>query len=239
METIHFIGISNGIKPRLILEEVWEHRASFSDKKIYFITDDYDNDGKTENFCKIHDIKVLKANGNDVSSILEIVKMTQPQMLISIGWSWKIPDDFLNLFHFAINCHGGLLPDYRGNNVYMHNYANLSEYYGTTIHYMNSKFDDGNIILQARAKLYLEETPLIIHRRICEMTAQILPESISLVERGYLGEKQRVIARYFYKIDRDEMEKIRQINIESIRKGEEIKISRHKEWKLSEGVTDE
>ena len=169
---------------------------------------------------------------NNTAAAINKVMKTHPEILISIGWSQKIPEDFLAIFQFAINCHGGLLPDYRGNNVYMHNYANLSEYYGTTIHYMNNRFDDGNIILQARAKLFLDETPLILHRRICEMTAQILPEAIRLVELGYMGEKQTGVARYFYKIDRIEMESLRQKNIENIRNGRKIQFGRYKEWNL-------
>lgn len=232
MNTIHFIGVSNGLKPRYILEEFFKCKTNIRNKEFYFITNDTNTDGMVLDFCKENNINVLKVDMDNTECAINTVQKTHPEILISIGWSQKIPEDFLAIFQFAINCHGGLLPDYRGNNVYMHNYANLSEYYGTTIHYMNNKFDDGNIILQARAKLFLEETPLIIHRRICEMTAQILPEAIRLVEQGYAGEKQKGIARYFYKMNRIEMENLRQKNIENIRKGEKIQFGRYKEWKV-------
>ncbi|WP_162610331.1 formyltransferase family protein [Lachnoclostridium sp. An118] len=232
MNTIHFIGVSDGLKPFYILEELFQHKTSLEGKKIYFITDTKQNDGKTEKFCQEHNITVLKLEMDCLVNDTELIHQTNPEILISIGWSKIIPEAFLKLFRYAINCHGGLLPDYRGNNVYMHNYANLSSHYGVTIHYMNSRFDDGNIILQARAKLFLEESPLIIHRRICEMTALILPEAIHLVESGYLGEPQKGMARYFYKIDRLAMENLRQKNIENLRAGKPLEIAKCKEWKL-------
>lgn len=112
-------------------------------------------------------------------------------MLICVGWNELIPTEFLDIYKYSINCHSGLLPDYRGNRAYMHVYANIPEEYGTTIHFMNNSYDDGNIIKQTKIKLFLEETPLVIHRRICELTAFILPESINLVMKGYKGIKQK------------------------------------------------
>lgn len=232
MRTIHFMGISNGLKPLYILDSLVKHRVFFRDKKIFLITDLEKNNGEIEKLCFQNGITVLKVDASHIENNISDILPTEPELLVTIGWSKLIPMSFLSVFKYAINCHGGLLPDNRGNNVYMHNYANLSGYYGATVHYMNKNFDDGNIILKSEAKLFLEETPLIIHRRICEMTAAMIPEAIQLVWGGYAGEKQTGIARYFYKLSRSEMESLRQKNIDNIRKGKPLEITRHKEWKL-------
>src|SRR5690606_11508107 len=97
-------------------------------------------------------------------------------LLISAGWPLKIPSSFVNMFKYTpINCHGSVLPDYRGSRAYMHYWANCEDYYGATIHYMNDKFDDGNIIVQGQLKLFAEETPEIIHRRSAELCAYLIP----------------------------------------------------------------
>lgn len=232
---IYFIGVSNGLKPQYIIEKSLENPAfQGNTEDICYITDD--SKGMAVEFCEKMGIRIIIVDPYKMESAISIIKSQNPQLLIAIGWSYRIPKNFLDVFTMgAINCHGGLLPDYRGNNVYMHNYANISENYGATIHFMNQDFDDGNIIVQASAKLYLEETPLILHRRICEMTAWILPQAIALVSSGYRGKKQVGKARYFYKIDRITMEKIRQTNIERIMKQEEKNITNHKEWYIKEG----
>lgn len=222
---IYFIGLANGLRPLYILQ-IFMKNPMAKDRQIHFITDK--REGIVVDFCHQSKIQVLTI---DDKLLVDEIKIPN-KILVAIGWNKILPMDFLLLFDAAINCHGGLLPDYRGHNAYMHSYANIADEYGPTIHYMNEKFDDGNIILQARAKLFLDETPLIIHRRMSEMTAWILPEAIRLVESGFLGEKQKGTARYFYKIDRLEMENLRQKNVENLRMGKPLEIAKHKEWIL-------
>lgn len=226
---LHFIGMADGLKPLFILQGCLSN-PFIQQHDICYLTEK--SEGVAVEFCEKSNIEVIVVEANNMQNSIEKVKDMNPVILIAIGWSTIIPPQFLSIFKYAINCHGAILPDYRGNNVYMHSYANIEEEYGTTIHFMNEKFDDGNIILQAKAKLFLEETPLIIHRRISEMTAQILPQAIQLVLSGYQGKKQKGYARYFYKIDRMEMECVRQKNIENIRNGLEKEITKHKGWVL-------
>ena len=47
MHTIHFIGISNGLKPRYILEEFFQCKTNIRNKEIYFITNEVDTEGET------------------------------------------------------------------------------------------------------------------------------------------------------------------------------------------------
>ena len=231
--SIHFIGIADGLKPLLILQALMDNPAFVSScegVRIHYITNA--SEGRVVSFCQEQGIEVITCDPKTMEA--SNGWGSDPfELLVSIGWSYMIPGEFLARFsRAAINCHGSLLPDYRGNNTYMHAYAQLADAYGATIHYMTEKFDDGKIIVQAAHKLYLEETPLIIHRRICEMTAQVLPEAMRLALEGYPGTRQTGTARYFYKIDRFEMERLRQANIEHLRAGEPLELARHKAWEL-------
>lgn len=228
-KSLHFIGVSDGLRPLYILQGCI-FNPYMRQYDMYYITEN--SEGIAVDFCRENNIPVIVVEAKNLKAEVEKVKMTNPEMLVAIGWSTIIPLEFLDIFKYTINCHGGLLPDYRGHNAYMHAYANIAEEYGPTIHFMNEKFDDGNIILQARAKLFLEETPLIIHRRMSEISAQILPLAIELVRAGYKGEQQKGTARYFYKMNRIEMEKLRQKNIENIRNGREKEIAEHKSWEI-------
>ncbi|WP_040928650.1 formyltransferase family protein, partial [Nosocomiicoccus massiliensis] len=94
----------------------------------------------------------------------------------------------------------------------MHYWANCENFYGATIHYMNEKFDDGNIIIQGRLKLYMEETPEMLHRRTAELCAHLLPTAIYLVESGYEGKQADGLKRYFNKLSPEEFEQYRKSN---------------------------
>jgi phosphoribosylglycinamide formyltransferase-1 len=231
-ESIFLIGLANGLKPRIILETI-SKMPIWREKNFVYITDS--EIGVSAEFCRTQGVKILIVNKDDIISStrsIQEIREIKPYMLICIGWNKKIPDDFLRLFKKRVNCHGGLLPDYRGDKAYMHTYANIEEEYGTTIHFMNDKFDDGEILLQGKLKLYLDETPEIMHRRISEVAGMMIPEAIRLLEIGYKGTKQSGRARYFFKITREEMDTLRQKNIENLRKGLPKEISSHKAWDL-------
>ncbi len=228
-KTIYLIGLSSGLKPRIILEclskmPIWRKR------KFIYITDS--EKGISVEFCRYEGIDIKVVNKDDIILSSNIIEELNPHLLICIGWNKKLPNKFLRIFENSINCHGGLLPDYRGDKSYMHCYANIEGEYGTTIHFMNDKFDDGEILLQGELKLYLSETPEIMHRRISEITGLLIPQAIRLIDVGYKGIKQSGRARYFFKIERKEMNKIRKQNIENIRNCLPKIISPHKAWNL-------
>lgn len=226
---VHILGLSNVLKPKIVLD-ILKDMKSLNDRQIVYLTEK--KSGVVVDFCKDNNIKLIIVNHLNILESVEMIRKQNADLLICIGWDKKLPADFLSCYKKCINCHGGLLPDYRGNRAYMPLYANIPDKYGVTIHYMTEKFDDGNIIKQAKLKLYLEETPLIIHRRLCELTALILPESVRLVEEGYEGKKQRGLARYFTSLTREDMDKLRHNNIENLRKGLPKLIAPHKSWEL-------
>jgi len=212
MKRICLIGSANALKPKIMLETLLDMKL-IPDKEIVLFTED--ERGICADFCRNRGIKIVvfcNARLNDGNSI-ELARKQNIDLLVSAGWPYKIPVLFLNLSNFTpINCHGSVLPDYRGNRAYMHYWANCEEYYGATIHYMNERFDDGNVLVQGRLRLFLEETPNVLHRRTAELCAYLLPQAISLVERGYIGRKQEGLKRYFYKLSPKEFMEYRKFN---------------------------
>ncbi|MFG5091997.1 formyltransferase family protein [Campylobacter lari] len=52
-----------------------------------------------------------------------------------------------------INCHAGKLPEYRGRNILNWALINGEKDFGITVHFVNEKIDDGDIILQKILKI--------------------------------------------------------------------------------------
>lgn len=229
IKKIHMLGLSDVLKPKIVLD-LLNNMDALHDREIVYLTEK--KSGLVVDFCEENNIETIIVNHSDILESVEMIKKQNADLLICVGWNRKLPVEFLGCYKKCINCHGGLLPDYRGNRAYMPLYANIPDEYGVTIHYMTEKFDDGNIIKQAKLKLYLEETPLIIHRRLSELTALILPESIRLVEEGFEGKKQQGLARYFNSLSREDMDKLRHKNIENIRNGLPKEIAPHKSWEI-------
>ncbi|MGI6497450.1 MAG: formyltransferase family protein [Oscillospiraceae bacterium] len=212
MKKIAILGSANALKPKIIIETLYEMNLLL-DIELFLFTEN--DTGVCADYCKEKGIKtvVFLSTKLDETNTFELAKRQEIDLLVSAGWPYKIPSLFLQLFKFnPINCHGSVLPDYRGNRAYMHYWANCEEYYGATIHYMNERFDDGNILIQGRLKMYLEETPSILHRRSAELCAFLLPSAIALVEAGYEGRQVDGLKRYFKKLTPEEFDQYREYN---------------------------
>lgn len=209
------LGSSSALKPCIILQTLVEN-AHFN--YMYWILTDSE-DGILVDYCRDKNIcySILPKNPMDGDETLKMLKELDADILISCGWPKKIPSKVLSLFHYKpINCHGSYLPDYKGSRAYMHYWANINDFYGASIHYMNDSFDDGNIILRGKLKLFLEETPQIIHQRTAELCGYLLANALILVENGFEGYKvEDEPSRYFYKLSFDEFEEYRNYNLNS------------------------
>lgn len=71
-----------------------------------------------------------------------------------------------------------------------------------------------------------------MHRRICEITALMIPNALVRIADRSLSYKQKGEARYFYKISREEMWKIRKENEERFQQGLSLITCKNKTWNL-------
>lgn len=214
MNKLAFLGTAGSLKTKIIIETIMSMQISdFTAETIILFSDK--SNGICSKYCLQQNIEVRKFYNIELDdqASRDIALNANVDILVSAGWPYRIPTSFLNLFKYKpINCHGSVLPDYRGNRAYMHYWANCEEHYGATIHFMNEKFDDGNVIVQAELKQFPEETPIILHRRTAELCACLLPTALSLVAKGYEGIQPDGQKRYFQKLSLKEFEEYRKYN---------------------------
>jgi len=115
---------------------------------------------------------------------LKEIKKYHPDLIILAGFLWKIPEILITHFpNQIINIHPALLPDYGGKGMYggaVHKAvidANEKES-GITIHYVDDKYDHGEIIFQARCFLDPEETPESLAHKIHKLEHQYFAVTI-------------------------------------------------------------
>lgn len=91
--------------------------------------------------------------------VLNILKASQPDLIVLAGFLWKFPEFILKEFpNKVINIHPALLPKYGGKGMYgMYVHQAVVEHKevetGITIHYVNENYDEGAVIFQAKCKV--------------------------------------------------------------------------------------
>ena len=96
---------------------------------------------------------------------VERMRFLAVDLIVLAGFLWLIPQNLINAFpNKIINIHPALLPKYGGKGFYGHHVheavvAAHEKASGITIHYVNEKYDSGNIIFQKKVALTPSDTP--------------------------------------------------------------------------------
>ena len=123
---------------------------------------------------------ILIQISNNLSLLNECIDY-QPDLIILAGYLKKIPKELIDLFKKRIiNIHPSLLPKYGGKGMYgdkVHNQVliNNETETGITIHYVNEKYDKGEIIFQKKVILNKDETLSTIKTKIKSLEMKYFP----------------------------------------------------------------
>ncbi len=86
--------------------------------------------------------------------------------------------------HGIVNCHGALLPKYRGLMPSFWTLANGETEGGVTVHFVDGKLDNGPILVQRRYRIHQHDTLEDIMARSKDLAAEAIVEAVRLVENG-------------------------------------------------------
>ena len=116
--------------------------------------------------------------------VLNILKASQPDLIILAGFLWKFPENILKAFpNKVINIHPALLPKFGGKGMYgMHVHEavvnNKETETGITIHYVNENYDEGAIIFQAKCDVLPNDTAEDVASKIHELEMKHFPKVV-------------------------------------------------------------
>ena len=80
-----------------------------------------------------------------------------------------------------INIHPSLLPKYKGLNTHQRVLKNKEKYSGCSVHMVNSKLDAGKVILQKRVRVYKNDNPETLAKRILKQEHTIYPIALNKI----------------------------------------------------------
>lgn len=118
------------------------------------------------------------------NDILNLLKDMQPDLIVLAGFLWIFPEKILNHFpNKVVNVHPALLPKYGGKGMYgMNVHKAILEQKevetGISVHYVNDKYDEGELIFQARTTIEPEDTVEDIAQKIHRLEFEHFPKVI-------------------------------------------------------------
>ncbi|MBZ9627115.1 phosphoribosylglycinamide formyltransferase [Psychroflexus sp. CAK1W] len=147
------------------------------------------NNKKSKVLRRAHDlgIKCIHFDKEDLqesSTLLEVVEEINPDIIALAGFLLKIPESFLAVFpNQIVNIHPSLLPKYGGERMYGERVfkkvlKNKDKQSGITIHYVTSKYDEGEIIAQFKIDLEDNEDLNSLEEKIHTLEYEHYPKEI-------------------------------------------------------------
>ena len=115
------------------------------------------------------------------TEVLRLLRERDIGFIVLAGFVWLVPGNLLVPFENKIvNIHPALLPKYGGKGMYgSHVHRAVLEAgdaeSGISIHYVNSRYDDGDIIFQATCKVDPEDTPDSLAGKVHELEYEYFP----------------------------------------------------------------
>lgn len=83
-----------------------------------------------------------------------------------------------------INCHGALLPRYRGLMPSFWTLANGESHGGVTVHFVDEKLDSGPIVVQKDYRIHSHDSLEDVMARSKDLAAECIIEAVRLIETG-------------------------------------------------------
>ncbi|HYF15603.1 MAG TPA: formyltransferase family protein [Phycisphaerales bacterium] len=107
------------------------------------------------------------------------------EFIVSISGTQLYKKDLRMQTPFGIvNCHGALLPKYRGLMPSFWTLANGERWGGSSVHFVDRKLDNGPIVVQERYRIHPHDTLEDVMARSKDIAAEAIIRCVRLVEAG-------------------------------------------------------
>lgn len=117
--------------------------------------------------------------------------------IVLAGFLWLVPHEILQAYpRRVVNIHPALLPDYGGKGMYgsrVHRAVieNREKESGISIHYVNDRYDEGDIIFQARCAVRPDDSPESLAERIHSLEHKHYPRIVEELVLAAQNEESR------------------------------------------------
>jgi phosphoribosylglycinamide formyltransferase-1 len=120
----------------------------------------------------------------ETGKVAELLEQHKIDFIVLAGFLWLFPDDLVKKYPGRIvNIHPALLPKYGGKGMYgmkVHEAVvqNNERESGITIHFVNERYDEGQVIFQAKCRVDSSDSPDEVAKKVHELEYRHYPEVI-------------------------------------------------------------
>ena len=175
----------NGSNLRNIISRSRDH--NFPIKVSLVISNNRNANGIT--YAKKYKIPYLFINTNIKNydnKILLNLKKYKISLICLAGYMKIISKKIINTFNKKIiNIHPSLLPKFKGLNTFSRIIKNREKKTGCSVHYVNNKLDDGDIIVKKMFYLNANENENTLKQKTQLLEYKAFPEAIIKIFRNY------------------------------------------------------
>ena len=142
-------------------------------------------------------------DGQISSHLLNWLLEINPDWIVLAGFLKKFPIDFPKQKWNGkiVNIHPALLPKYGGKGMYGKKVHQAvveagEEESGATVHFVNSRYDEGHIISQAKTIVTKNDNYLTLAKKVFELECDLFPKTIANLINGTLPLQNGQIKMY-------------------------------------------
>ena len=157
----------------------------FPIKVSLIITNNKNADGII--YAKKYQIPYVYINTNNTyfeNKIILTLKNYKINFICLAGYMKILPKKIINIFEKKIiNIHPSLLPKFKGLNTFSRVLKNNEIKTGCTVHYVNNKLDDGNIIIKKSFDINSNDDEKALRKKTQMLEYKAYPEAIIKIFR--------------------------------------------------------
>lgn len=158
------------------IDRVKYNRFTLFLKDIFAPSKDY-------SYLKSKNIKEIKANSVNSKKFKDFVLSSKADVILVGSWSEKFSIETIELPKYGtINCHPSLLPKHRGANPYFWQIYSGDTKAGITFHFMDEKFDSGEILMQGSFDITPYMTGGILKTKTCKVAEVMVGQLLGDLE---------------------------------------------------------
>ncbi len=130
-------------------------------------------------------VPLVHAKNVNSAEAMARLKQWQPDLVVSVYLNQLIKKPIIELARAGvINVHPALLPRNRGLFPYFWALANGDAETGVTVHWVDTRFDTGEILLQQAFPIQPDDTVLSLANKSAQLGAVLLTEAIRAIQNG-------------------------------------------------------
>lgn len=130
-------------------------------------------------------VPMIHAKNVNSAESLAVLEQWQPDLVVSVYLNQLIKKPIIEMASAGvINVHPALLPRNRGLFPYFWALANGDTETGVTVHWVDTRFDTGEILVQRAFPIKPDDTVLSLANQSAQLGADLLVEAIRAIESG-------------------------------------------------------